>query len=126
MARRSNAKNAPDLCHEFMRILFRRIGFVTTLGDGRWLKSGDEQMKKFLLTAVMFAAASTLSAPEARADWVGAGAGAGTGLLVAGPVGAVAGGVIGGVFGRPFWGPSVGRGHCWTDDHLHRHCRSHW
>jgi hypothetical protein len=33
--------------------------------------------------------------------------------------------VIGGVFGKPFWGPSVGRAHCWTDDHFHRHCRSH-
>jgi osmotically inducible lipoprotein OsmB len=88
--------------------------------------SGDEQMKKLMLSAAVFAAAAMVTVPEVRADWVGAGAGAGTGLLIAGPVGAVAGGVIGGVFGRPFWGPSVGRGHCWTDDHLHRHCRSHW
>jgi osmotically inducible lipoprotein OsmB len=83
-------------------------------------------MKKLMLTTAVLAAAVTMTGLEARADWVGAGAGAGAGLLVAGPVGAVAGGVIGGVFGRPFWGPSVGRGHCWTDDHLHRHCRSHW
>jgi hypothetical protein len=84
------------------------------------------KMKKILLTAVMFAAGVTITVPEARADGGGSGADTGAGLVVAGPVGAVAGGVIGGVFGRPFWGPSVGRGHCWTDDHLHRHCRSHW
>jgi hypothetical protein len=34
--------------------------------------------------------------------------------------------VIGGVFGKPFWGPPVGRGACWTDDHFHRHCRPRW
>jgi osmotically inducible lipoprotein OsmB len=82
-------------------------------------------MKKLLLATAALAAVATFTAPQARADWVGAGAGAGTGLLVAGPIGAVAGGVIGGVFGKPFWGPSVSRGHCWTDDHLRRHCRSH-
>jgi osmotically inducible lipoprotein OsmB len=86
---------------------------------------GTSQMKKLLLATVALAAAATVAAPAARADWVGAGAGAGAGLLIAGPIGAVAGGVIGGVFGRPFWGPSVGAGHCWTDDHLRRHCRSH-
>src|ERR1700733_3247988 len=94
--------------------------------SGRWLKSGNEKMKKLILTTAVLAAAATMTCLEARADWVGAGAGAGAGLIVAGPVGAVAGGVIGGVFVRPVWGPSVGRGHCWTDDHLHRHCRSHW
>jgi osmotically inducible lipoprotein OsmB len=81
-------------------------------------------MKKLLLATAVCAAAAVTAVPAARADWVGAGAG--TGLLIAGPIGAVAGGVIGGVWGRPFWGPSIGRGHCWTDDHLHRHCRSHW
>jgi hypothetical protein len=50
-------------------------------------------------------------------------AGAGTGLIVAGPPGAVVGGVIGAVWGKPFWGPSIGRGHCWTDSDFHRHCR---
>jgi osmotically inducible lipoprotein OsmB len=81
------------------------------------------QMRNFILATTMLAAA-TLAASNARADWVGAGAGAGTGLVVAGPIGAVAGGVIGGVFGKPFWGPPVSRGACWTDDHLHRHCRA--
>ena len=80
-------------------------------------------MKKLLLATAALAAAVFVAVPMARADWVGAGAG--TGLLVAGPIGAVAGGVIGGVFGKPFWGPSVGRAHCWTDDHFHRHFRSH-
>jgi osmotically inducible lipoprotein OsmB len=83
-------------------------------------------MKKRLLATAVCAVAAVTAVPTARADWVGAGAGAGTGLLIAGPIGAVAGGVIGGVWGRPFWGPSIGRGHCWTDDHLRRHCRSHW
>jgi osmotically inducible lipoprotein OsmB len=84
---------------------------------------GDGQMRNFILATTMLAAV-TLAASNARADWVGAGAGAGTGLVVAGPIGAVAGGVIGGVFGRPFWGPPISRGACWTDDHLHRHCRA--
>ncbi|HML07352.1 MAG TPA: hypothetical protein VK430_04390 [Xanthobacteraceae bacterium] len=78
------------------------------------------------IAAIAALAVFTVSAPSARADLVGAAAGAGTGLLVAGPVGAVAGGVIGGVFGRPFWGPPIGRGACWTDDHFQRHCRKHW
>jgi osmotically inducible lipoprotein OsmB len=81
-------------------------------------------MRKFVAAATF--AVFALSAASARADWVGAAAGAGTGLVVAGPIGAVAGGVIGGVFGKPFWGPQVGRGACWTDDHFHRHCRSRW
>jgi hypothetical protein len=83
-------------------------------------------MRNFIFAVTMLAAI-VLAAPNARADWVGAGAGAGTGLLVAGPIGAVAGGVIGGVFGKPFWGPPVSRGACWTDDHFHRHCHTaHW
>jgi hypothetical protein len=45
--------------------------------------------------------------------------------VVAGPVGAVAGGVVGAVYGKPFWGPSISRGHCWTDNSFHRHC-NHW
>jgi len=77
-------------------------------------------MSKFVAAATF--AVFGLSAASARADWVGAAAGAGTGLVVAGPIGAVAGGV----FGKPFWGPPVGRGACWTDDHFHRHCRSRW
>jgi len=82
-------------------------------------------MRNFIL-ATSILAVVTMAAPYARADWVGAAAGAGTGLVVAGPVGAVAGGVIGGVFGRPFWGPPVGRGACWIDDHFRRHCRAHY
>ena len=82
-------------------------------------------MRNFILAASLFAAFA-LAAPNARADMVGAAAGAGTGLVVAGPVGAVAGGVIGGVFGRPFWGPPVGHGECWIDNHFRRHCRRHW
>jgi hypothetical protein len=54
---------------------------------------------------------------------VGAAAGAGAGLIVAGPPGAVVGGVVGAVWGKPFWGPSISRGHCWTDNSFHRHCR---
>jgi hypothetical protein len=81
-------------------------------------------MHKFMMAAIVFAAVAT--APlVARADMVGAAAGAGTGLIVAGPPGAVVGGVVGAVFGRPFWGPPIGKGACWTDDHFHRHCR-HW
>ena len=48
------------------------------------------------------------------------------GLLVAGPPGAVVGGVIGAVWGKPFWGPSISKGHCWTDNNFHRHCNRHW
>jgi hypothetical protein len=77
-----------------------------------------------LATAILVAVAAV--PPSARADMVGAAAGAGTGLVVAGPPGALVGGVIGGVFGKPFWGPSLGRGECWTDDHFQRHCRHHW
>jgi len=33
---------------------------------------------------------------------------------------AVAGGVVGAVYGKPFWGPSISRGHCWTDNSFHR------
>jgi hypothetical protein len=84
-------------------------------------------MRNSVLGIAVFAAAAVMAAPpSARADMVGAAAGAGTGLVVAGPPGALVGGVIGGVFGQPFWGPSVGRGECWTDDHFHRHCRHHW
>jgi len=81
-------------------------------------------MRKLLVATAILA--STLAASSARADMVGAAAGAGTGLLVAGPPGAVIGGVVGAVWGKPFWGPSIGKGHCWTDNNFHRHCRKHW
>jgi len=76
--------------------------------------------------ATLFCVAIAGMPPTAQADMVGAAAGAGAGLVVAGPVGAVAGGVIGAVYGKPFWGPSISKGHCWTDDHFHRHCKKHW
>ena len=34
--------------------------------------------------------------------------------------------VVGAVYGKPFWGPSISRGHCWTDNSFHRHCNKHW
>src|SRR5512135_2379270 len=74
------------------------------------------------IVAVAIVAVTLAAAPSARADMVGAAAGAGTGLLVAGPPGAVVGGVIGAVWGKPFWGPSISKGHCWTDSNFHRHC----
>lgn len=81
-------------------------------------------MRKLLVaTAVL---AGMMAASNARADMVGAAAGAGTGLLVAGPPGAVIGGVVGAVWGKPFWGPSISKGHCWTDNNFHRHCNKHW
>ena len=80
-------------------------------------------MRHVILAATVFAAVAA-AAPNARADMVGAAAGAGTGLLVAGPPGAVVGGVVGAVWGKPFWGPSISRGHCWTDNSFHRHCRN--
>ncbi len=83
-------------------------------------------MRKILMAAAIVAMTATLAAPSAHADMVGAAAGAGTGLLVAGPPGAVVGGVIGAVWGKPFWGPSISRGHCWTDNNFHRHCSRHW
>ncbi len=79
-------------------------------------------MRKIVLTAAVLAVTAALSV-SARADMVGAAAGAGTGLLVAGPPGAIVGGVVGAVWGKPFWGPSLGKGHCWTDNNFHRHCR---
>jgi hypothetical protein len=91
-------------------------------------KSGrheEESMRKVLLAAAIISITATM-APSARADMVGAAAGAGTGLLVAGPPGAVVGGVVGAVWGKPFWGPSIGKGHCWTDNTFHRHCNRHW
>jgi hypothetical protein len=84
-------------------------------------------MRKLLMATAVFAAASmfvSMAASSARADMVGAAAGAGTGLLVAGPPGAVVGGVVGAVWGKPFWGPSISRGHCWTDNNFQRHCRN--
>jgi hypothetical protein len=81
-------------------------------------------MRKLLMVTAIFA--SAMAASSARADMVGAAAGAGTGLLVAGPPGAVVGGVIGAVWGKPFWGPSISRGHCWTDNNFHRHCDRRW
>ena len=82
-------------------------------------------MRKILFAAALVSvtAAGSLSA---RADMVGAAAGAGVGLVVAGPPGAVVGGVVGAVWGKPFWGPSIGRGHCWTDNDFRRHCDRHW
>ena len=80
-------------------------------------------MRRLVLATVVFAAVA-VAAPNARADMVGAAAGAGTGLLVAGPPGAVIGGVVRAVWGKPFWGPSISRGHCWTDNSFHRHCRN--
>jgi hypothetical protein len=79
-------------------------------------------MRKLLVATAIFA--SVAAVPSARADMVGAAAGAGTGLLVAGPPGAVVGGVVGAVWGKPFWGPSISKGHCWTDNSFHRHCRN--
>jgi hypothetical protein len=78
--------------------------------------------KLFLATALL---ATVAAASSARADMVGAAAGAGTGLLIAGPPGAVVGGVVGAVWGKPFWGPSISRDHCWTDNSFHRHCHRH-
>jgi hypothetical protein len=80
-------------------------------------------MRKLLVATAILASVAVSSA---RADMVGAAAGAGTGLLVAGPPGAVVGGVIGAVWGKPFWGPSIGKGECWTDNSFHRHCKKHW
>jgi hypothetical protein len=80
-------------------------------------------MRNLILATAAFAAIA--AATPANADMVGAAAGAGVGLGVAGPVGAVAGGVVGAVYGKPFWGPSISRGHCWTDNSFHRHC-NHW
>jgi hypothetical protein len=87
----------------------------------RWAEIGERSdvMRKLLLAAI-FAGAIGVSA--AQADTVGAVAGAGTGLLVAGPPGAVVGGVVGAVWGKPFWGPSISKTHCWTDNDFHRHC----
>jgi hypothetical protein len=86
----------------------------------------EENMRKILMAAAIVSMTATLAASSARADMVGAAAGAGTGLLVAGPPGAVVGGVVGAVWGKPFWGPSISRGHCWTDNNFHRHCDRHW
>jgi hypothetical protein len=61
-------------------------------------------MRKLLLAIAVF---SVAVASSARADMVGA----------------VVGGVVGAVWGKPFWGPSISRGHCWTDNSFHRHCR---
>jgi hypothetical protein len=74
-------------------------------------------MRNLILATAAFAAIA--AATPANADMVGAAAGAG-------PVGAVAGGVVGAVYGKPFWGPSISRGHCWTDNSFHRHCNKHW
>jgi len=82
-------------------------------------------MRKILMAAAIVAVAA-FAVPKAHADMVGAAAGAGAGLLVAGPPGAVVGGVVGAVWGKPFWGPSISKGHCWTDNNFHRHCDRHW
>jgi hypothetical protein len=83
-------------------------------------------MRKFILAAATVASLTAAGSLSARADMVGAAAGAGAGLLVAGPPGAVVGGVVGAVWGKPFWGPSISRDHCWTDNNFHRHCDRHW
>jgi hypothetical protein len=85
-----------------------------------------EVMRKFLLTAAAFVSVTAAGSLNAHADMVGAAAGAGAGLVIAGPPGAVVGGVVGAVWGKPFWGPSISKGHCWTDDSFHRHCNRHW
>jgi hypothetical protein len=82
-------------------------------------------MRRILLIAAVVSATAAGSL-SARADMVGAVAGAGTGLIVAGPPGAVIGGVVGAVWGKPFWGPSISKGHCWTDSDFQRHCDKHW
>jgi len=79
-------------------------------------------MRNVILATTVFAAIAAAT-PSAHADMVGAAAGAGVGLVFAG---AVAGGVVGAVYGKPFWGPSISRGHCWTDNSFHRHCDKHW
>jgi hypothetical protein len=86
-------------------------------------------MRKLLMATAIFAAAgafTSMAVSSASADMVGAAAGAGTGLIVAGPPGAVVGGVVGAVWGKPFWGPSISKGHCWTDNNFRRHCNRHW
>jgi hypothetical protein len=83
-------------------------------------------MRKFVLAAAAVVSLTAAGSLSARADMVGAAAGAGAGLLVAGPPGAVVGGVVGAVWGKPFWGPSISKDHCWTDNSFHRHCDRHW
>src|SRR5580700_9707874 len=97
----------------------------TVLGSALALRHRSRAMRNLILATAAFAAIAAAT-PSAHADMVGAAAGAGAGLVVAGPVGAVAGGVIGAVYGKPFWGPSISRGHCWTDNSFHRHCDKHW
>src|SRR5580692_3384306 len=97
----------------------------TVLGSALALTHWSSAMRNLILATAAFAAI-TAATPSAHADMVGAAAGAGVGLVVAGPVGAVAGGVVGAVYGKPFWGPSISRGHCWTDNSFHRHCNKHW
>jgi hypothetical protein len=82
-------------------------------------------MRNIIAATIVCASLMAVSS-AARADMVGAAAGAGTGLLVAGPPGAIVGGVVGAVWGKPFWGPSISRGGCWTDNNFHRHCKRHW
>jgi len=83
-------------------------------------------MRKFVFAAAVVVSLTAAGSLSAQADMVGAVAGAGTGMLVAGPPGAVVGGVVGAVWGKPFWGPSISRGHCWTDNDFRRHCDRHW
>src|SRR5258708_17872695 len=99
---------------------YRVIGSALVSND----RSSSPMRNVFLATAAFAAIAA--ATPSAHADMVGATAGAEVGLVVAGPVGAVAGGVVGAVYGKPFWGPSVSRGHCSTDNSFHRHCDKHW
>jgi len=88
-------------------------------------QEGETLMRKLIAVAMISAAFGAVPL-SAHADMVGAAAGAGTGLVVAGPPGAVVGGVVGAVWGKPFWGPSISHAHCWTDNHLQRHCNRHY
>jgi hypothetical protein len=110
--------------HGIWALVIRKhaLSFPKKLLCGRCVRRGALRSVGMAIAAF---AVFTMSAPGARADWLGAAAGVGTRLLVAGPPGAVVGGVVGGMFGKPFWGPRSGGAACWTDEHLNRHCRPH-
>ena len=79
-------------------------------------------MKKYAIALALFATVA-VSAVPARADDVGAVIGGTSGFFIAGPPGAIIGAIVGGIWGRPYWGPPVGPGDCYIDDHFVRHCR---